>query len=215
MLIANKFPFGQGYGFSSGHVWMWELNCEESWVPKNWCFWTLVLEKTLESPLNCKEIQPEIHSKGNQSWVFIGRTDAKAETPILWPPDAKCWFIGKDSDALRDLRQEKKGMTEDGMAGWHHWLDGYEFEFTPGVGDGQRVLECCNSWGRKELDMTERLNWLVYHTDMLHIYIYLKVYLFYLLPKNKCSFFLLNLRNNKDVNDLDSPLSAIIYGLNT
>ena len=115
--------------------WMWELDCEEGWVLKNWCFWTVVLEKTLESPLDCKEIQP-VHSKGDQPWDFYGRNDAKAETPILWPPHAKSWFIGKDSDAGRDWGQEEKGTTEDEMAGWHHWLDGRESEWTPGVGDG-------------------------------------------------------------------------------
>ena len=112
--------------FSSGHVWMWELDCEESWVPKNWCFWTVVLEKTLESPLDFKEIQP-VHPEGDQPWVFIERTHAKAETPVLWLPHAKSWLIGKDSDAGRDRRQEEKGTTEDEMAGWHHWLDGHEF----------------------------------------------------------------------------------------
>ena len=110
------------------------------------------------SPLDCKEVQP-VHSKGNQSWVFIGRTDAKAETPILGPPHVKSWLIGKDSDAERDWGQEEKGTTEDEMAGWHHRLDGHEFEWTLGVGDGQGGLACCDSWGRKELDMTERLNW--------------------------------------------------------
>ena len=124
--FANKGPSSQGYGFSSGHVWMWELDCEESWALKNWCFWTVVLEKTLESPLDCKEIQP-VHPKGDQSWVFIGRTDAEAETPILWPPHAKSWLIRKDPDAGRDWGQEEKGMTEDEMAGWHHWLDGHDF----------------------------------------------------------------------------------------
>ena len=115
------------YGFSSGHVWMWELDCEESWALKNWCFWTVVLETILESPLDCKEIQP-VHPKGNQSWMFTGRTDAEAETPILWPPHAKSWLIGKDPDAGRDGGQEEKGMTEDEMAGWHPRLDGHEFE---------------------------------------------------------------------------------------
>ena len=114
------------YGFSSSHVWMWELNCEEGWVPKNWCFWTVVLEKTLESPLDCKEIQP-VHPKGNQSWVFTGRTDVEAETPIFWPPDAKSWLIWKDPDAGKDWRQEEKGMTEDEMIRWHHQLNGHEF----------------------------------------------------------------------------------------
>ena len=136
---------------------MWELDCEESWVLKNWCFWTVVLEKTLESPLDCKEIQP-VHPKGDQSWMFIGRTDAEAETPILWPPHAKSWLIGKDPDAGRAWGQEK-GTTEDEMAGWHHLLNAHEFGWTLGVGDGQGGLACCNSWGRKESDMTERLNW--------------------------------------------------------
>ena len=117
----------------------------------------MVLEKTLESPLDCKEIQP-VHSKGNQSWVFLGRTNAKAETPILWPPHAKSRLIGKDSDAGRDWGQEEKGMKEDEMAGWHHRLDGREFESTPGDGDGQGGLACWDSWGRKELDTTELLN---------------------------------------------------------
>ena len=137
---------------------MWELDCEESWAPKNWCFWTVVLEKTLESLLDCKEIQP-VHPKGDQSWVFYGRTDAKAETPVFWPPHVKSWLIGKDSDAGRDWGQEKKGMTEDEMAGWHHQLDGREFEWTAGDGDGQGGLACCNSWGHKESDTTEQLNW--------------------------------------------------------
>ena len=147
----------QGYGFSSGHVWMWDLDCGESWVPKNW-FWTAVLEKTLESPLDCKEIQP-VHSEGDQSWVFLGRTDAEAETPVLWPSHVKSWHIGKDPDAGRDWGQEEKGTTEDEMDGWHHRLDGHEFAFTLGVGDGQGGLACCNSWGGKESDTTEWLNW--------------------------------------------------------
>ena len=146
--FANKGLSSQGYGFSSSHLWMWELDCEENWALKNWCFWTVVLEKTLESPLDCKEIQP-VHSEGNQSWVFFGRTDAKAATPVLWPPHAKSWLIGKDSDAGRDWGQEEKGTTEDEMAGWHHQLDGHEFEWTPRVGDGQGGLACCNSWGHK------------------------------------------------------------------
>ena len=157
-LLCHKVPSSQGYGFSCGHVWMWELDCEESWVPKNWCFWTLVLEKTPESPLDWKEIQP-VHSKGGQPWVFFGRTDAKAETPVLWPPHVKSWLIGKDSDAGRDWGQKEKGTTEDEMAGWHHQLDGCEFEWTLGVGDGQGDLACCDSWGHKESDTTEQLNW--------------------------------------------------------
>ena len=137
---------------------MWELDCEESWAPKNWWFWTVVLEKTLESPLDCKEIQP-VHPKGDQSWVFFVRTDAEAETPVLWPPDAKSWLIGKDSDAGRDWGQEEKGMTENEMAWWRHRLDGREFGLTPGVDDGQGGLACCDSWGHKESDTTEWLNW--------------------------------------------------------
>ena len=147
-----------GYDFSSGHVWMWELDFEESWESKNWCFWTVALEKTLESPLDCKEIQP-VHPKGDQSWVFIGRTDAKAEIPILWPPHSKSWLIGKDSDSGRDRGQEEKGMTEDEMAGWYHRLDGHEFEWTLGVGDEQGGLACHDSWGHKQSDRTEWLKW--------------------------------------------------------
>ena len=134
------------------------IYCEESWAPKNWCFWTVVLEKTLESPVDCKEIQP-VHSKGYQSWVFFGRSDAEAEIPVLWPPHVKSWLIGKDSDAGRDWGQEEKGTTEDEMAGWYHQNDGCEFEWTPGVGDGQGGLVCCDSRGHKELDTTEWLNW--------------------------------------------------------
>ena len=131
---------------------------KESWALKNWCFWTVVLEKTLESPLDCKEVK-RVNPKGNHSWIFIGRTDAEVETPILWPPDAKNWLTGKDSDAGKDWTQDEKGMTEDEMFGWYHWLDGHEFEEVPWVGDGQGSLTCCSSWGCKELDMTEQLNW--------------------------------------------------------
>ena len=156
--FAHKGPSSQSYGFSSNHIPTWELDHKEGWAPKNWCFWTVVLEKTLESPVDCKEIQP-VHPKGDQSWVFFGRTDAKAETPILWPPHVKSWLIGKDSDAGRDWGQEEKGMTENEMAGWHHWLDGRESQWTLGVGDGQGGLACCDSWGREEPDTTERLIW--------------------------------------------------------
>ena len=142
---------------STSHVWIWELDYEESWVPKNWCFWTVVLEKTLESPLNCKEIKP-VHPKGNQSWIFIGRTDAEAETPILWPPDVKSWLIIKDPNAGNDWRRGEKGTTEDEMVGWYHRLDGHEFEEALVVGDGQRRLACCSPWGCKESDTTEQLN---------------------------------------------------------
>ena len=137
------------------------MDYKESWAQKNWYFWTVVLEKTLESPLDCKEIQP-VHPKENQSWIFIGRTDAKAETPILWPPDAKSWLIWKDPGAGKDWGQEEKGMTEDEMVGWHHQLGGHEFEWTPGVGDGQGGLACCSPWGCKQLDTTEQLNWHFY-----------------------------------------------------
>ena len=141
---------------------MWELDCEESWVLKNWCFWIVVLEKTLESPLDCKEIQ-SVHSKGDQPWVFFGSNDAKGETPILWPPHANSWLLGKYSDAGRNWGQEEKGMTEDEMAGWHHQLDGHEFESTLGV-DQQGGLACCDSWVTKSQtrlsDWTE-LKWKV------------------------------------------------------
>ena len=146
----------QSYGFSSGHVWMRELDYKESWALKNWCFGTVVLEKTFESPLDCKEIKP-LDPKGNQSWMFIGRTDVEAEAPILWPPDAKNWLIGKDPNVGKDWRREEKGTTEDGMVGWHHRLDAYEQAL--GVGDGQGSLACCSPWGLKESDTPEQLNW--------------------------------------------------------
>ena len=154
-ILLTKGLSSQSYGFSSSHVWMWELDHKESWVPKNWCFWTVVLEKTLESPLGCKEIKP-VNPKGNQCWIFIGRTDVEA--PILWPPDAKNWLTGKDPDAGKDWRQEEKGTTKDEMVGWHHWLSGHEFEQAPGVGDGLRSLVCCSPGGHKESDMTDQLN---------------------------------------------------------
>ena len=156
--FANKGLSSQGYGFSSSHVWMWELDCEESWALKNWRFWTVVLEKTFASPLNCKEIQP-VHPKGDQSWVFIGTTDAEVETPILWPPHAKCWLIGKDPDAGRDLGAGGEGDDR----GWEVWMasptrctwvwvnsESWWWTGRPG---------CCDSWGCKESDATERLNW--------------------------------------------------------
>ena len=137
--LANKDPSSQSHSFSSSHIRMWELDNKESWVPKNWCFWTVVLEKTLESLLDCKEIQP-VNPKGNQSWIFFERTDAKAEAPILWLSDGKNWLIGKDPDAGKDWRLEEKGMREDEMVGWHHWLNEHEFEQTPGDGEGQGSL---------------------------------------------------------------------------
>ena len=161
--FVNKGPSSQGYGFSSGHVWMWELDYKASWVLKNWCFWTVVLEKTLEHPLDCKAIKLG-KPKGNQSWICIGRTDAEAETPILWPPDAKSWLIGKDPDAGKDWGQEEKGTTKDEMIGWHHQLNGHEFEQALGVGDGQEawhasVHEVTKSW--TWLSNWTELNWLL------------------------------------------------------
>ena len=137
---------------------MWELDYKESWVLKNWCFWTVVLEKTLESPLDSKKIQL-VHPKGNQSWIFIGRTDAEAKAPILWPPDVKNWLIGKDPDAGKDWGQEENRMTRDEMVRWHHRLAGHEIEQALRVGDGQGSLVCCSPSGHKESGMTERLNW--------------------------------------------------------
>ena len=158
---------------------MWELDCGESWALKNWCFWSVVLEKTLESPLDCKEIQP-VHSEGDQAWAFFGGNHAEAQTPV--PPHAKSWLIGKDSDAGRDWGQEGKGMTEDEMAGWHHWLDGRDFEWTPGDGDGQGGLACCDSWGRKETHWATELNWRsflsdanIFYTHLTPLNIYMKV----------------------------------------
>ena len=143
--FTDKGPSSQSYCFSSSHVRMWELDYKESWATKNWCFWTVVLAKTFESPLDSKEIKT-VKPKGNQSWLFIGRTDAEVEAPILWPPDAKNWLTGKDSDAGKDWKQEKKGMTEDEMVGLYHRLDGHEFEQAPGVGDGQGSMVCCILW---------------------------------------------------------------------
>ena len=142
--FVNNGLSSQGYGFSSSHVRMWELDYKESWMLKNGCSWTVVLEKTVESPFHCKEIHP-VHPKGDLLWVFIGRTDFEAETPILWPPDAKSWLIWKVPDAGQDWGLEEKGTTEDEMIGWHQWLNGYGFGWTLGVGDGQGGLECCGS----------------------------------------------------------------------
>ena len=155
--LADKGPSSQSYDFSSSHVWMLELDYKESWAPKNWCFGIVVLDKILDSPLDSKKIKP-VNPKGNQSWILIGRTNAEA--PILWPPD-KNWFIGKDLDAGQDWRQEKKGMTEDEMVGWHQRLHGHEFEQALEIGDGQGSLMSCSYWGYKESDTTEWLNWTV------------------------------------------------------
>ena len=135
---------------------MWELDHREGWALKNWCFWTVVLEKTLQSPLDCKEIK-QVNPKGNQSWIFIGRAEAEAEAPILWPPDKKNWLVRKDPDAGKNWRWKEKGMTEEEMVGWHHQLNGHEFEQALGYGEGQGSLECCSLWGHKGLDMTEIL----------------------------------------------------------
>ena len=140
--------------YSSSHIQMWELDHKEGWVPKNWCFQILVLEKTSESVLNSKPINP----KGNQPWIFIGRTDAEVEIPILWPPDVKSWLTGKDPDAGKDWRQDEKGMTEDEMVGWHHQLNGQEFEQVLGIG-GQGSLACWSLWGHKDWDRTKQLSW--------------------------------------------------------
>ena len=155
--FASKVQSSQNYGFSCSHVWMWELD-KESRVSENWCFWAVVLEKTLESPLVCKEIHP-VHPKGYQSWIFIGKADAEAETLILWPPDAENRLVWKDPDAREDWRQKEKGMTEDEMVGWPQWVNGHEFEQGLGDGDGQGSLACWSPWGCKELDTTELLNW--------------------------------------------------------
>ena len=156
IILLTKVHIVKATFFSSSHVWMWDLDYKESWVPKNQCFWTVVLEKTLGSPLDCKEIQA-VNPKGNKPWIFIGRSDAEA--PILWAPDAKNWLTGKEADAGKDWRQEEKGTTEDEMVGWHHWLDGHQFEQALGAGDGQESLVCCSPWGHKESDITEQLNW--------------------------------------------------------
>ena len=151
---------------------MWELNHKEGWVPKNWCFWTVVLEKTPESLLDNKEIQP-VHPKGNQSWTYITRTDAEDETPVCWPPDGKNWLLGKDPDARKDWRQEEKGMTEDEMAGWHHWLDGYEFEQALGVVMDREawfaaVHGVTKSW--TQLSDSTDLNWTELTDNVLKVY---------------------------------------------
>ena len=157
--FANKGPSSQSYGFSRSDVWMWDLDYNKSWVSNNLCFWTVVLEKTLESPLDCKEIQ-SAHPKWDQSWVFVGRTDVEPETPILWPPDVKSWLIWKDPDAGKDWGQEEKGMIEEEMVGWHHRLNGHGFGWTLGDGDGQGGLVCCGSWGRRVgHDWATELNW--------------------------------------------------------
>ena len=159
--FANKGQSSQSCGFSSSHVWVWQLDHKESWASKNWFFWTVLLEKTLEGPSDSRVIQP-VNPKGNQPCIFIGRIDAEAEDPILWPLDAKSWLIWKDPDAGKDWRLEEKGMTEDDMVGWHHQLNGHESEWTPGVGDGQGGLACCHSWGRKESELNLSLPFILF-----------------------------------------------------
>ena len=151
--FINKGPYSQSYVFPSSHVWMWELGYKESWILKHLRFWTVVLEKTLESPLDSKEIK-RVNPKGNQPWTFIGRTNAEAKAPVLWPPDVKSWLTGKEPDAGKSWGQEEKVVTEDEMVGWHHWLNGHEFEKTQGDSDGQRSLACSSSWGHKALNIT-------------------------------------------------------------
>ena len=166
--FANKGLSSQGYGFSSSHVWLWELDYKESWMPKNWCFWNVVLEKTFESPLDCKEIQ-SVHLKGDQFWVFIGRTDVEVETAILWPPDAKNWLIWKDPDAGKDWRQEEKGMIEDEMVGWHHQFNGHEFDVRLLMMDGE-------AWHAAVHGVTNSWTWLSNWTELNGYYHYLLLY---------------------------------------
>ena len=166
--FANKGPSSQGSDFSSGHVWMWELDCEESWAPKNWCFELWCWRRLMRVPWTARRSNQSILKETSPGCSF-GRTDAEAETPILWPPHVKTWLIGKDPDAGRDWGQEEKGMTENEMAGWHHLLDAHEFEWTPGVGVRQGGLACCDSWGHKESDTTEQLNWTDWRKDIFNL----------------------------------------------
>ena len=155
--LPTKVCLVKAMVFSFSHVWMWELDYKESWKPRTWYFWTMVLKKTLESPLDWKQIKL-FKPRGNKYWIFTGRPNAEAKAPILWTPDAKSWLTRKDPDAGKDWRQEEKGMTEDEMVGWHHWLNGHEFEQAPGDGEGQGSLVCYGPWGHKESDTTEQLN---------------------------------------------------------
>ena len=166
--LCTKICLVKAMVFSSSHVWVWELDYKESWALKNWCFWTVVLEKTLKRPLDSKEIQP-VHPKENQSWMFIGRTDAEAETPILWPPDAKNWLIRKDPDAGKDWRQEEKGTTEDEMVGWHHQLLDMSLS---NLRELVMDKEAFSPWGSKESDTTAQLNWTTcYHSPLYARYL--------------------------------------------
>ena len=169
--LPTKVCLSQSYGFSSSHVWIWELDHKERWATENWCFWIVLLEKTLKSPLDCKEIKPA-NPKGNQSWIFIGRTDAEAEVPILWPLHVKGWLTGKDPDAGQDWSQEKKRVTEDEMIGWQHQLNRHEFQQALGV-DGQRSLVCCSPWGHKQSDTSKWLNWIDTVSSVLHFFLWI------------------------------------------
>ena len=194
-------PYIQTYGFSSGLIQMWELDLEEGWVLKNWYFQTVVLEKSLDSPLDTKEIKP-VNPKGNQPWIFIGRADAKAGAPVLWPPDLKSWLIGNNPDAVKYWRQEEKGMTEDKMVGWHHWLDGHDFEQTLGHSGGQGNLVCCSSWGLKELDTTD---WTTKNELLSFTYVILK--------RITCFKCLFANYNSKTVMLMDWGISLGQYGM--
>ena len=183
--FADKGPSSQSYGFSSSHAWMWELDHKDSWASKNWCFWTVVLEKTLGSPLDCKgsiqsilkEISPE---------YSLERLMLKLNLQFYLPPVVKNWVIGKDPDTEKDLRQKEKGTTKYEMVGWHHWLDGHEFEQAVGVGDGQGSLVCCIPWGRKESDATEWLNWTETFIFVFYYIIFLRIYVWYNLTSKIC-----------------------------
>ena len=181
--LCQQSLYSQSYGFSRGHVRLWVLDCKEGQALKNWCFWIVVLEKTLESSLDSKEIQ-QVHLEGNQSWIFTGMTDAEAENPILWPPDGKWWFIGKDADAGRNWRQEEKRVTEDEMVGWNHLLEGHEFGQFLGNSEGQESQSCCCPWGDKESDMTEKQQSLMKLFPWLHRSYPEHAFLFYLVPSS-------------------------------
>ena len=175
--FVDKGLYSQSHGFSSRHVWMWAVDHKEGWTPKNWCFWIVVLETTLESPLDSKEVKP-VNPKGNQPWIFIGKTDAEAEASILWSPDADSQLTGKDPDAGKDWRQEERGMTEDEMAGWHHWLNGLEFEQTLGDREGQGSLMCCSPWGSKKSEQLSDWTTLSFKVSYILVLTFHKTYFY-------------------------------------